>query len=66
MRKHLKLLKSELERVKGKELESFLTQTKYRLSVTPFGAGPGKVIAYVSRSVPWKKKGRVPKKLSSV
>jgi len=62
----LKLLRSELERVKGEELESFLSQTKYSLSVTPFGAKPGEVIAYLRKASPWKKKGHVPKKLSSV
>lgn len=58
-----KLLRSELENIRGEEVESFLKQRKFRLSTTPFGADPGKVIAYVSRSVPWKKKGRVPRNL---
>ena len=58
-----KLTRDELENVRGEEVESFLKQKEYRLSTSPFGAAPGKVIAYVSRSVPWKKKGRVPRKL---
>lgn len=58
-----KLTKDELEQVKGEELESFLRQRAYRLSTSPFGAIPGKVVSYVGRSVPWKKRGRVPKKL---
>ena len=61
-----KLTRDELENVKGEEVESFLKQKEYRLSTSPFGAAPGKVIAYVSRSVPWKKRGRVPRKISSV
>jgi hypothetical protein len=61
-----KLTRDELENVKGEELESFLKQKKFRLSTTPFGAAPGKVIAYVGQAVPWKKNGRIPKSLSSV
>ncbi|MBA7703326.1 hypothetical protein ES703_112108 [subsurface metagenome] len=58
-----KLLRSELENIRGEEMESFLKQRRVQLSTTPLGAAPGKVIAYVSRSVPWKKRGKVPKNL---
>jgi len=58
-----KLTRDELENVRGEEVESFLKQKEYRLSTSPFGAAPGKVIAYVSRSVPWKKRGKVPRNL---
>lgn len=58
-----KLLRSELENVRGEEVETFLKQRKVRLSTSPFGAAPGKVIAYVSRAVPWKKRGKVPRNL---
>lgn len=61
-----KLTKDELENVRGEELESFLKQRRFRLSTTPFGAKQGKVVAFIGRSVPWKKKGRAPRKLSSV
>lgn len=60
----MKLTRDELERVKGDELESFLRQRRYRLSTSPFGAMPGKVIAYVGRSVPWKMRGKVPRNLN--
>lgn len=58
-----KLLRSELENIRGEEVESFLKQRRFRLSTTPFGASPGKVIAYIARAVPWKKRGRVPRNL---
>lgn len=58
-----KLSRDELEQVRGEVLEGFLRQTKYRLSTSPFGAAPGKVVAYIGRGVPWKKRGRVPKNL---
>ncbi|MBA7681057.1 hypothetical protein ES703_89385 [subsurface metagenome] len=58
-----KLLRSELENIRGEKVESFLKNRRYRLSTSPFGAAPGKVIAYVSRSVPWKKRGKVPRNL---
>ena len=59
----MKLTKEELENVKGEELESFLAQRRFRLSTSPFGAAPGKVIVYVGKSVPWKRRGKVPKNL---
>lgn len=58
-----KLLRSELENIRGEEVESLLRERKYRLSTTPFGAAPGKVIAFIGRAVPWKKRGNVPRKL---
>lgn len=58
-----KLTREELEHVTGEKAESILKDKRYRLSTSPFGAAPGKVIAYVSRAVPWKKRGRVPRKL---
>ncbi|MBA7684765.1 hypothetical protein ES703_93174 [subsurface metagenome] len=58
-----KLTRDELENVTGEGIESLLKDRRVRLSTTPFGAAPGKVIAYVSRSVPWKKRGKVPRKL---
>ncbi|MBA7599129.1 hypothetical protein ES703_06156 [subsurface metagenome] len=58
-----KLTSDELEQVRGEELESFLRQRTHRLSTTPFGAIPGRVITYVGRSVPWKKRGKVPKNI---
>jgi hypothetical protein len=61
-----KLTRDELERIKGEEVEAFLKQRRYRLSTSPFGAPPGKVTAYVSRAVLWKKKGKVPQKLHKV
>lgn len=61
-----KLLRDELENIRGEEAESFLKQTRYRLSTSPFGAGPGKVVAFIGRSVPWKKRGRVARKLHLV
>jgi len=62
----LKLTREELENVKGEKLESFLSQRRFRLSTTPFGAAPGKVIVYVAQAVRWKKKGRIPKNLHLV
>jgi hypothetical protein len=59
----LKLSKEELKNIKGEELESFLKQRRFRLSTSPFGAAPGKVIAFVGRAVPWKKRGRIPRNL---
>lgn len=59
----MKLTRDELERMRGEEVEAFLRQTEYRLSTTPFGAAPEKVIAYVGKSVPWKKRGRAPRNL---
>lgn len=61
-----KLTRDELENVKGEELDSFLQQRAYRLSTSPFGAPLGKVVALIGRSVPWKKRGRVPKHLNRV
>ena len=61
-----KLSREELKNIRGEEVETFLKQRGYRLSTTPFGAKPGKVIAYVSRAVPWKKRGRIPKNLHLV
>ena len=58
-----KLTREELENVTGEGIESLLKDKRVRLSTTPFGVAPGKVIAYVSRAVPWKKRGRVPRKL---
>ena len=58
-----KLTRDELENIPGEEVESFLKQRKFRLSTTPFGASPGKVITFIGRGVPWKKRGRVPRKL---
>ena len=59
----MKLTKEELANVKGEALESFLAQRRFRLSTSPFGAAPGKVIVYVGKSVPWKRRGKVPKNL---
>jgi len=61
-----KLTRDELENVRGEEVESFLKQRRYRLSTTPFGTAPGKVIVFIGRSVPWKKRGRVPRKLHQI
>ncbi len=58
-----KLLRSELENVRGEEVEALLKQTRFRLSTSPFGAAPGKVIAFIGKAVPWKKRGRVPRNL---
>jgi hypothetical protein len=62
----LKLSREELENIGGEELESFLKQRRFRLSTSPFGAAPGKVIAFVGRAVPWKRRGRIPRNLPSV
>lgn len=61
-----KLTRDELERVRGEELEAFLRQRRYRLSTSPFGAPLRRAVAYVGRSVRWKKRGRVPKGLHKV
>lgn len=62
----MKLTRTELERVSGEELEDFLVQRRVRLSTTPFGAAPGKVVVYLARAAPWKRRGRVPRKLHLV
>lgn len=61
-----KITREELENVTGEKIDSLLRDKRIRLSTTPFGAAPGKVIAYVSRAVPWKKRGKVPRKLHLV
>lgn len=58
-----KLTRDELENIKGDELESFLRQCRLRLSTTPFGAAPGRVVAYIGRAVSWKRRGRVPRNI---
>lgn len=58
-----KLLRSELENVKGEKVEALLKERRFRLSTSPFGAKPGKVVAFIGRAVPWKKRGRVPRNL---
>lgn len=58
-----KLTADEVRNIRGEEAEALLRNRKLRLSTSPFGAMPGKVIAYISKAVPWKKRGRVPKKL---
>lgn len=61
-----KLTRDELENVTGEEIESLLRDRRYRLSTSPFGAAPGKVVAFIGRAVPWKKRGRAPKSLHLV
>jgi hypothetical protein len=61
-----KLTRQELENIKGEKIESLLRDKRIRLSTSPFGAPPGKVIGYVSKAVPWKKRGKVPQKLHLV
>jgi len=58
-----KLTREELEHITGEKVESILRDKRIRLATSPFGAKPGKVIAYVSRAVSWKKRGRAPRKL---
>lgn len=58
-----KLTRDELENVKGEEVEALLKERRFRLSTSPFGAKPGKVVAFIGKSVPWKKRGRVPRNL---
>ena len=62
----MKLTRDELEQVGGEELEEFLRQKRYRLSTSPFGARPGKVVAFIARAAPWKKRGKVPRDLHLV
>jgi hypothetical protein len=58
-----KLTRDELEKVRGEGIEPLLRDRRYRLSTSPFGTLPGKVIVYIGRSVPWKRKGKVPRNL---
>lgn len=58
-----KLSRDELENVTGEEIESLLRDKRYRLSTTPFGATSGKVVAFIGKAVPWKKKGKIPRNL---
>ena len=59
-----KLTRDEIERARGDELEAFLTQRRYRVATTPFGAAPGRAVIYVGRSDPWKRKGHPPRGLA--
>jgi len=58
-----KLTREELENVTGEGIESLLKDRKVRLSTSPFGAKPGKVVVSIGRAVPWKKRGKVPRNL---
>ena len=58
-----KLTREELENVTGEGIESLLKNRKVRLSTSPFGAAPGKVVVSIGRAVPWKKRGKVPRNL---
>jgi len=55
-----KLTRDELENVSGERLESLLRDRGHRLATSPFGAAPGKVVVFIGKSVPWKKRGKVP------
>ncbi len=61
-----KLLRSELENVRGEEVEALLKERRFRLSTSPFGAKPGKVVVAIGRAAPWKRKGKVPRKLGQL
>lgn len=56
-----KLTRDELENVTGQRIDSLLGDRGYRLSTSPFGAPPGKVIVSIGKAVPWKKRGKVPR-----
>ena len=58
-----KLTRDELENIRGEEIESLLNNRKCRLSTTPFGAKPGKVVAFIGEAVRWKKRGHIAQKL---
>jgi hypothetical protein len=58
-----KLTRDELENVTGEKIDSLLRDKRFRLSTTPFGAAPGKVVVSIGRAVPWKKRGKVPRDL---
>lgn len=58
-----KLTRDELENIRGDQVESFLKDRRFRLSTSPFGAAPGKVVAFIGHSVSWKKRGRIPRNL---
>lgn len=59
-----KLTRDELARTTAEKADLVLAERRYRLSTSPFGAAPGKVVAFVGKSVAWKKRGKVPKHLS--
>lgn len=61
-----KLTKEELQNVTGEDIDALARDRRIRLSTSPFGAAPGKVTPYIGRGVPWKKRGRVPRKLHLV
>ena len=61
-----KVTREELQNVTGEAIESLLRDRRYRLSTSPFGAAPGKAVAFIARSVPWKKRGRIPRNLHLV
>jgi len=58
-----KLLREELESITGEGIDTLIRNRKIRLSTSPFGSAPGRVTVSIGRSVSWKKKGRIPKKL---
>ena len=59
-----KLTRDELDRVRGEELEVFLSQRRYRVATTPFGALQGQAVIFIGRSVPWKRRGHPPRGLA--
>ena len=58
-----KLTRDEIENIRGEEIESLLNDKRIRLSTSPFGATPGKVVAFIGKAVRWKKRGHIAQKL---
>lgn len=61
-----KVTREELQNVTGEKIDALVNDQRVRLSTSPFGVAPGRVTVSIGKPAPWKRRGRVPRKLHLV